>query len=220
MEGLALARVQDTLGSLTAIRERDRVSAHFAWVLAVLEAQTHEGWSAAKRGARRRTLDALAGYAARGRFPRADQPDALLTLSVRHNEETTGTRQANAEESPLANGMVRIRDDDFERIAEDGHRLREFDAMLRSVLNSFRRVPFELQGSSVTVFAMACVRPDLWVGAISGRPTPRRWPKRSCPNSIEVVVCIHRRPWMRLGCVALLTEGTFCTPDARTSSIF
>lgn len=50
--------------------ERDRLRAHFEWVLAVLDVQDTSSWPVERVEARRRTLDALARYAEDGVFPR------------------------------------------------------------------------------------------------------------------------------------------------------
>lgn len=69
--------------------------------------------------------------------PCADQADAALALSVRHDEQAASTRQANAQKPLLIDGMVRIADGHFQRIAENSHRLAEFNAMLGRVLVAF-----------------------------------------------------------------------------------
>lgn len=51
----------------------------------------------------------------------------------------------------LALGMVRILYDDFERITEDRHGLRELDTVLGRVLRGLRWIPFELHGPSLPI---------------------------------------------------------------------
>ena len=50
--------------------EDDRLDAHFEWVLVLLHAQRLDGWSASRRAARGATLERLADYRRRRRFPR------------------------------------------------------------------------------------------------------------------------------------------------------
>ncbi len=95
-----------------------------------------------------------------GCLTRADQPDAPIPLSVRHDEEAPSARHSDAKVSRLADRMVRVRDDDLERVTENGDGLRELHAVLDGIGGGLGRIPLELHGSSVSIFVPVCVRPN------------------------------------------------------------
>lgn len=114
----------ETLRSAASV-EHDRVQAHFTWVLGLLEVQSHDDWPAHKLAARARTLAALEGYAARGRFPRnllrdrmapAFVDDIGCECAVAHLMLASGDEDLVAQITRIAN-LAYVRDLDEEHIA-------------------------------------------------------------------------------------------------------
>jgi hypothetical protein len=87
----------------------------------------------------------------RGCLSRIDYSNTTIPLSVRHDKQASGGRPADTEKPLLTNGMVRIRNRHFERIAKDSDCLGEFDMMFRRVLSRFGGIPLELHGPSLLI---------------------------------------------------------------------
>jgi hypothetical protein len=63
-------------------QERDRLRAHFAWVVEILKVQPTVGLTAAVRATRARLIEALEAYARRGVFPRNPLSDRMAPTFV------------------------------------------------------------------------------------------------------------------------------------------
>src|SRR6185295_6081782 len=78
-----------------------------------------------------------------GRYPCADDPDALVFISVSHDQQLAPRGHSHRDEAYLEFGMPWIEDRAGQCIAEHGARLLERDPMLPKVSDLLLRVPFK-----------------------------------------------------------------------------
>ena len=178
----------DTLSPSSFVdQERDRLQAHFEWVIAVLRAQPTGHLDGGALAARERMIGALEFYRDRGVFPRNPLHDRMVPTFVDHG----------GRECAVAHLMQTTGDDDFVARIHDRLNLEHVAAMVGPELDAWA------ERAGLSVYEVAFIQPDYCTGP---EPPCTSLVSENCnPNGGAPIGCpCHLDPW---------PDGSSCSVD-------